>query len=155
MRRYAVDLLRREDWRRLLDLAAKPLTQCAQLFEGQIQRPRLRRRNAVRIKSIGRKAEANVAGIVLLRLPEELGQPGIFAQQQRQYPRSHRVQRPQVPYGFFARSPPDHRDHVMRSNAGWFINYKKSVHATSSLVAKTRLPAEPEKGTRSASATAT
>ena len=49
MRRYAVDLLRREDWRRLLDLAAKPLTRCAQLFEGQIQRQRLSRLNAVRI----------------------------------------------------------------------------------------------------------
>ena len=152
----AVNLLRGEDGRKLIDLAVKPVAQRSQFFKGLGQRPRICCGGAFGIKGVGGEAEADVAGVVLVRLPEELGEPGVLAEQQRQNSGSHRVERAEVADGFLASSAADDSDYIVRGDAGGFVENKKTIHAATSLVAKTSSPdAEPERGTHSASATAT
>src|SRR5579864_7842174 len=155
MRRDAVNFLRREDGRKLVDFAAKPLAQHPQPRERSSQRLLLRHRHSVGVEAVGGKAKTDVAGIVLLRLSEELRQPGVLAQQQWQNTGGHRVQRSQVSNRFFARNSANDRNDVVGSYARRFVEYKKAVHAASSLVAKTSFPDAPEKGTHCESATAT
>jgi hypothetical protein len=66
---------------------------------------------------------------VLFSLAEELGQAGVFAKEQRQNTGGHGIKRSKMPDGALASGTSHDGDHVMRGEAGRFIEYEKTVHA--------------------------
>ena len=131
----AVDLFRGEDGRDLVDVAVEVLAEGAEFVEGLGERLWVGRGGAFGVEGVGGEAEADVAGVVLLGLAEELREARVFAEEQRENSGGHGVERAEVADGFFAGGAAHDGDYVVRGHAGGFVEYQKTVHAASSLVA--------------------
>ena len=101
------------------------------------------------VEGVGGEAEADVAGVVLFGLVEELGEAGVFAEEEREDSGGHGVERAEVADGFFSGGATDDGDDVVRGHAGGLVEYEETVHAATSLVARRSFPGGGrERGTR-------
>ncbi len=82
------------------------------------------------VEGVGGEAEADVAGVVLLRLAEVLGEAGVFAQQEREDAGGHGIEGAEMADGFFAGDAADEGDHVVRGHARCFVDDEEAVHAS-------------------------
>ncbi len=126
----AVQFLRRKRRRDLFDWAQKLRRFFANLSKAQVRVNAMPDSISIRIVGVGGETKPDRAGIPLCILFEELRQPREASQQQRQHPRRHRIERAQVANRRLPRQLTHLRHHVVRCDAGGFVDEQKTIHSS-------------------------
>lgn len=102
-----------------------------EIGEGTRERAGFGRGSSVGVEAIGREAEADGAGVLLVglggRLGEELGEAGVAAEQQRQHTGRHGIESAEVADGLFLSGAADEGNDVVRGEGWRFVEDEEAV----------------------------
>ncbi len=128
MRGHTANLLRGIYRWNLIDGSMEACCECAKIVERAGEAGGPVRRRSFRVERVGRKAEANSAGVILVGFAKELREASEFAEQQRQDAGGHGIERAEVTDAALTRRSAHEGHYIMRRHTGWLIDDQEPVH---------------------------